>query len=53
MVALSESLARNEIREIKWCPDKDHLADCMTKCGASGYNLLNVFKERRFSEDFI
>ena len=32
----------NEIREIKWCSGKDHLADCMTKRGASGYNLLNV-----------
>ena len=42
---ISESLARNEIREIKWCPGKDHLADCMTKRGGSGYNLLNVFKE--------
>ena len=51
--AISESLARNEIREIKCCPGKDHLADCMTKRGASGYNLLNVLKEGRMPEDII
>ena len=53
IAAISESLARNEIREIKWCPGNDHLVDCMTKRGASGYNLLNVFKEGRMPEDFI
>ena len=53
IAVISESLARNEIREIKWCPGKDHLADCMTKCGASGYGLLNVFQEGRMPEDFI
>ena len=53
IAAISESLARNEIREIKKCPDKDHLADRMTKYEASGYNLLNVFKEGRMPEDFI
>ena len=53
IAAISESLARNEIREIKWCPGKDLLADCMTKRGASGYNLLNVFKEGRVPKDFI
>ena len=53
IAAISESLARNEIREIKWCPSKDHLTDCMTKRGASGYKLLNVFKEGRMPEDFI
>ena len=53
IAAISESLSRNEIREIKWYPGKDHLADCMTKRGASVYNLLNVFKEGRMSEDVI
>ena len=31
IAAISESLARTEIREIKRCPGKDRLADCMTK----------------------
>ena len=31
IAAISESLARNEIQEIKWCPGKIHLADCLTK----------------------
>ena len=53
IVAISESLTGHEIREIKWCPGKDHLADCMTKRGASGFNLLNVFKDGRMPEDFI
>lgn len=53
IAAINESLARNEVSEIKWCPGKIHLADCMTKRGASGYNLLNVLKEGRMPEDFV
>ena len=53
IAAISESLSRDEVSEIKWCPGKIHLADCMTKRGASGYNVLNVFKEGRMPEDFI
>ena len=30
IAAISESLARNEVNDIKWCPGKIHLADCMT-----------------------
>ena len=53
IAAISESLLRNEVSEIRWCPGKIHLADCMTKHGASGYNVLNVFKEGQMPEDFI
>lgn len=53
IVAIGQSLARNEVSQIKWCPGKAHLADCMTKHGASGYSLLNVLKDGRMPEDFI
>lgn len=53
IAAISESLSRNEVKEIRWCPGKYHLADCMTKRGASGFNLLEVFHGGRFSEEFI
>ena len=51
IAAISEPLARNEINDIKWCPGKIHSADCMTKRGATGYNLMNVLKEGRLPED--
>ena len=51
--AISESLARNEVNDIKWCHGKIHLAACMTKRGATGYNLMNVLKEGRMSEDLM
>ena len=53
ITAISQSLARDEVSEIKWCPGKAHLADCMTKHGASGYSLLNVLAEGRMPEDFL
>ena len=42
IAAISESLTRNVVNDIKWCPGKIHLADCMTKRGATRYNLMNV-----------
>ena len=42
---ISESLTRTEVSEIKWCPGNIHLADCITKRGAAGYNLLHVLKD--------
>ena len=53
IAAISESLSRNEVKEIRWCSGKYHLADCMTKRGASGYNLLEVLHGGRFSREFI
>ncbi|XP_053390666.1 uncharacterized protein LOC128553510 [Mercenaria mercenaria] len=52
IAAISESLSRREVNEIRWCPGKHHLADCMTKRGASGYSLLEVFHGGRFLEEF-
>ena len=45
IAATSESLTRTEVSEIKWCPGNIDLANCMTKRGAAGYNLLNVLKD--------
>ena len=53
IAAISQSLAKDEVSEIKWCPGKAHLADCMTKHGASGHSLLNVLAEGRMPEDFL
>ena len=53
LAAVSESLARQEVEEIKWCPCKIHLADCITKRGAASYNLFNALQEGRMSEDFV
>ena len=54
IAAISESVTRTEISEIKWCPGNIHLADCMTKKrGAAGYTLLNVLKEERLPQDFV
>jgi hypothetical protein len=40
-----KSLSRNKEKHIRWCPGKYHLADCMTKRGASDCG--------QFSEEFI
>ena len=53
IAAISESLTRIEISEIKRCPGNIHLADCMTKRGAVGYNLLNLLKDWRLPQDFV
>ena len=53
IAAVSESLTRTEGSEIKWCPSNIHLADCMTKRGAAGYNLLNILKDGRLPQDFV
>ena len=53
IAAISESLTRTEVSEIKWCPGNIHLADCMTKHGAAGYNLLTVLKDGRLPPDFV
>lgn len=53
IAAISQSLARNEVSEIKWRPGKAYLADCMTKHGASWYSLLNVLKDGKMPEDYF
>ena len=53
IAAISESLTRTEVSEIKWCPGIIHLADSITKRGAAGYNLLNILKDGRLPQDFV
>ena len=53
IAAISKSLTRTDVSEIKWCPGNIHLADCMAKRGAAGYNLLNVLKDGRLPQDFV
>ena len=53
IAAISEALARKEVHEVKWCPGKVHLADCMTKRGAAGTELLTVLQNGRMPENFI
>ena len=49
IAAISESLTRTEVSEIKWCPGNIHLAER----GAAGNNLLNVLKDGRLPPDFV
>jgi len=53
IAAISESLVRGEINEIKWCPGKIHLADCLTKRGSAGFELLEVLAGGRMPEEFM
>ena len=40
--AVKQSLEKREIQAVKWCPGNFQLANCMTKRGASGLQLLSV-----------
>ena len=42
--AMRQSLDRKEIASISWCPGVAQLANCMTKRGAAGYDLLAVIQ---------
>ena len=53
IAAIQESLQTNDIREIKWCPGNKQLANCMTKHGASGYELLTILQCGKMIRDFI
>jgi len=39
--------------EIKWCPGKIHMADCLTKRGSAGFELLEVLAGGRMPEEFM
>ena len=41
--ALKQTLER-EVNAVKWCPGEHQLADCLTKRGANGSQLLGVFQ---------
>jgi len=53
IAAIRELLQTNEVREIKWCPGRLQLANCMTKQGASGYELLQVLQTGKMLRDFF
>lgn len=52
IAAIKEELSTSQIKEVRWCPGEYQLANCMTKKGASGLNLLNVVQTGNFSKDF-
>ena len=53
IAAIQESLEKNDIKEINWCPGNKQLANCMTKLGASRYELLNVLQCGKMIKDFL
>ena len=53
IAAIQESLEKNDIKEINWCPGNKQLANCMTKLGTSGYELLNVLQCGKMIKDFL
>ena len=52
MTAISESLKTNDVNDIRWCTGKDQFANCMTKHGASGYELLTILNSGKMIRDF-
>ena len=42
IASIKESMDRNEIRSINWIQGDSQLANCLTKRGASGYELTQV-----------
>ena len=53
IAAIIESLESGEIRDIKWCPGEKQLANCMTKIGASSYELLRVLQTGKMISDLV
>ena len=43
IATVSERLKTVEVTEVRWCTGKESLTSCLTKRGASGFELLNVF----------
>ena len=50
--AIREFMKTKDIYQIKWCAGVIQLANCMTKQGASGYQLLNVSQCGKKSDKF-
>lgn len=44
LASIKECLDRGLLSSVRWCPGTRQLADCMTKKGASGHNLLKIFQ---------
>ena len=50
---LTESVERGEVKKILWCSGKTQLANCLTKAGASGYDVLRVLQSGQMMKDFV
>ena len=52
IAAISE-IKNNFNVQVKWCPGKVQLANCMTKRGASGMELLKILQTGKIPEEFV
>jgi hypothetical protein len=53
IASIQELLQKQEIDEVRWCNGSKQLANCMTKQGGSGYELLKVLHTGMMLKDFI
>lgn len=51
IASIKQSLQTHEIHNVIWCPGVSQLADCLTKRGAAGHHLLEVFHKGRLNLD--
>jgi len=49
--AIKESVEKGEIAKVRWVPGESQLANCLTKKGASGRQLLSVFQSGKIHLD--
>ena len=49
IAAIKQSIDKHEVSAINWCPSKAQLANCMTKRGASAYELLTVLHQGKIN----
>ena len=53
IAAIKESLEKNEVSSVRWLPGESQLANCLTKRGASGYELMKVLMDGRLRTSFM
>lgn len=53
IAAPAESVELGEVKQILWCSGKTQLANCLTKAGASGLDVLNVLQSGQMISDFV
>lgn len=51
IAAISETVNNEKNTSVKWCAGKNQLANCMTKRGASGLELLQIVQSGKFIQD--
>ena len=47
VAGIKQMMSEGEVTKVTWCPGKEQLADCMTKRGASAWDLMEVFRSGR------